>query len=81
MATTNVGTTAWETITTTTVETVFQNKSINPIYITTGSTASLPFNEGYYLQPEGGAIVLDAGVTVSAVAFRYDSELFYMGVQ
>ena len=81
MATQVIGTTTWEEVTTTTVETVFQNQSNNPMYLTTEDTSGLNFNEGYYLTPEGGAIVLDAGVTVSAVAFRSDSVLFYMGIQ
>ena len=81
MATQSIGTTAWEEVTTTTVETVFQNQSVNPMYITTESTSGLTFDQGFYLAPQGGAIILDAGVTVSAVAFRSESILFYMGVQ
>lgn len=81
MAVTNVSSSAWTPITTTTVETVFQNRSPNPMYITTESTSGLPFNEGFYLTPQGGAIILDAGVTVSAVTFRYDSDIFYMAIQ
>lgn len=81
MAEATIGTDGWDSVVTTTAETVFQNQSNNPMYITTESTGSLAFDQGYYLEPNGGAIILDAGVTVSAVAFRYDSKLFYMAVQ
>jgi hypothetical protein len=80
MATSSIGIAAWESVVTTTAQTVFQNKSVNHMYITTESTGSLGFNEGFYLAPNS-SIVLDGGVTVSAVAFSSASELFYMPVQ
>ena len=80
MAEATIGTDGWDEVVTTTAETVFQNQSNNPMYITTESTGSLNFDQGFYLEPNG-AIILDSGVTVSAVAFRSSSKLFYMAVQ
>ena len=75
-----VSTTAWTEIVTTTADTVFQNQSgTNPMYITTETTASLPFNEGFYLPPNL-AVVIGAGNTVSAVTFRNEGDIFYMEV-
>ena len=80
MATQSIGITGWTEVVTTSAETVFQNQSVNPMYITTESTSGLNFDEGFYLAPMS-SIILDTGVTVSAVAFRSESELFYMSVQ
>lgn len=79
MAIQSVSSTAWNSVVTTTAETVFQNRSVNPMYLTTESTSGLDFNEGFYLAPNE-AVVIGAGETVSAVCFRYDSDLFYMNV-
>ena len=79
MANQTIGTTAWESVTTTTADTVFQNQSVNPMYLTTEATGSLTFDQGFYLAPND-AIVIASGKNVSAVAFRSDSELFYMAV-
>ena len=67
----------WTSILTTTGETVFQNRSINAMYITTEPTGSLEVDQGFYLAPQQ-AIVLGAGLAVSAITFRNDGELFYM---
>jgi hypothetical protein len=80
MTTSSIGISAWESVVTTSTQTVFQNKSINHMYVTTESTGGLSFDAGFYLAP-GAAIILDGGVAVSAVAFRSASELFYMTVQ
>jgi hypothetical protein len=80
MTTSTIGIEAWESVVTTTAQTVFQNKSVNHMYITTEDTAGLNFDAGFYLAPNS-AIVLDGSVVVSAVAFRSASELFYMTVQ
>ena len=79
MANQTIGTTAWESVTTTTADTVFQNQSVNPMYLTTEATGGLSFDQGFYLAPND-AIVIATGQDVSAVAFRSDSELFYMAV-
>lgn len=79
MAIQSVSSTAWTSVVTTTAETVFQNRSVNPMYLTTESTSGLDFNEGFYLAPNE-ALVIGAGEAVSAVCFRYDSDLFYMNV-
>jgi hypothetical protein len=79
MANQTIGTTAWESVTTTTADTVFQNQSVNPMYLTTEATGALTFDQGFYLAPND-AIVIAAGQDVSAVAYRSDSELFYMAV-
>jgi hypothetical protein len=80
MATQTIGTTAWESVTTTTADTVFQNKGAHPIYITTESTSGLDFSDGFYLEPQGGAIVISSSQDVSAVSFNSDNELFYVEV-
>lgn len=75
-----VSTTEWTEITTTDADTVFQNQNgINPMYITTEDTTSLPFNEGFYLPPNLG-VVIGAGKTVHAVTFRSEGDIFYMEV-
>jgi hypothetical protein len=71
---------AWTEITTTVSDTVFQNRNgINPMYITTEDTSSLPFNEGFHLPPNTG-VVIGAGQTVYAVTFRDSGNIFYMEV-
>lgn len=75
-----IGIDGWDSVVTTTAETVFQNQSNNHMYITTEATGSLDFDEGFYLAPMS-SIILDTGVAVSAVTFRNDGELFYMQVQ
>lgn len=71
---------SWTSITTTTADTVFQNTSgINPMYITTESTGGLGITEGFYLGPKD-AVVITAGKDVSAVSFRYDTDIFYMEI-
>ena len=75
-----VSTTAWTEIHTTTADTVFQNQSGNkPMYVTTETTGSLAFNEGFYLPPTA-AVVIGTGQTVSAVTFQSESDIFYMEV-
>lgn len=80
MAEATIGTDGWDEVVTTTAETVFQNQSINPMYITTEATGSLSFDEGFLLPPSQ-ALVLSAGVTVSAATYRNDGKLFYMAVE
>lgn len=79
MSTITLSTSAWTSVTTTTADTVFQNKSASPVYVTTESTAGLDLSDGFYLGPDQG-IVVSSGQTVSAVSFGSPAELFYMGV-
>jgi hypothetical protein len=75
-----ISNTAWTEVVTTTSDTVFQNQSgVNPIYITTEGTESLPFDSGFYLPPNTG-VVIGAGIAVSAVTFNSPATLFYMEV-
>lgn len=80
MAEATIGTDGWDEVVTTTAETVFQNQSNNPMYLTTESTSGLNFDQGFLLSPNQ-AIVLASGVTVSAITFRNDGKLFYMAVE
>lgn len=80
MAIVTVGTDAWTSIVTTAAETVFQNRTVNPMYITTESTSGLDFDKGFYLAPDQ-AVVLSIGVTVSGVTFRNPGPIFYMTVE
>ena len=77
MAIQSIGTGAWESVTTTSADTVFQNMGAQPVYLTTESTSGLDFNDGFYLQPNGGAIVVSSGKTVSAVSFNSENEVYY----
>lgn len=74
-----IGTDGWDSVVTTTADTVFQNQSNNAMYITTESTGGLDFDQGYLLNPNE-AIVITTGKDVSAVTFRNDGTLFYMAV-
>lgn len=80
MAEQTIGTSAWESVITTTAETVFQNQSVDPIFITTEATGSLDTDQGFLLLPND-SIVIDTGVDVSAIAHRQGSKLFYMEIQ
>jgi len=79
MSTSTLSTTAWTEVATTTTDTVFQNRSNSPVYITTEATGSLDPTDGFYLGPSQ-AIIVSTGNTVSAYAFREAVELFYMEV-
>ena len=79
MSTATLSTTAWTEVATTTADTVFQNKSASPVYITTESTSGLDFDDGFFLGPDQG-LVVSSGKTVSAVAFNAAATLFYMDV-
>lgn len=79
MSEANINTTAWTEVVTTSADTVFQNQSNNPMYITTETTGSLDFDQGLKLVPNA-AVVIASGNTVSAVAHRTDSTLFYMSI-
>lgn len=79
MAISTISDSAWTSVVTTTAETVFQNRSVNSMYITTESTSGLGFDKGFYLAPDQ-AIVIGTGQAVSAVTFRNSGELFYMVV-
>ena len=79
MSTATIGTDGWDSVVTTTANTVFQNRSKHPVYITTEATGSLAYDEAYELNP-GEAIVIASGYSVSAVTFNADTTLFYMTV-
>lgn len=70
---------AWQSVTTTAAETVFQNQSQRPMYILTGSTAGAGLREGYLLVPFGG-IVVASGLDVSVSVLDGSGALFYMAV-
>lgn len=80
MAEQTIGTSAWESVTTTTAETVFQNQSVNVMYLTTEATGSLEVDQGFLLLPNA-SIVIDSGVDVSAISNRDEGILFYMNIQ
>jgi hypothetical protein len=80
MSTKSISKDSWTSVITTSADTVFQNTSdVNPMYLTTESTSGLNFDEGFYLGPKD-AVVITSGKSVSAVSFRYDSDIFYMVV-
>ena len=71
---------SWQSVTTTTQDTVFQNRTPREVYILTGSTAAVPIKEGFLLAPWVGALVIATGQTVSAAALDGTAIVFYMGV-
>ena len=79
MAISSVSDSTWTSVVTTTKDTVFQNRSVNAMYITTESTAGLDFDKGFYLAPDQ-AIIIGPSKDVSAVTFRNAGDLFYMQV-
>lgn len=70
----------WQTVTTTTRDTVFQNRTPREVYILTGSTSGVPIKEGFLLAPWIGAIVIATDQAVSASAIDGPAVVFYMGV-
>lgn len=67
----------WTTITTTTTDTIFQNRGVKPVYINTGDTSSALDNEGVELQ-QGQAVQIAAGYTVKASAPDETTTVFWM---
>lgn len=80
MAIATITTGSWQSVTTTTTDTVFQNQTPREVYITTASTGSLPEKEGYLLRPWVGSIVIGSGLAVSARAFGGTATILYMSV-
>lgn len=79
MSTATIGTDGWDSVVTTTANTVFQNRSQHPVYITTEATGSLDYTDAYELKT-GEAVVIASGYDVSAVTFNVDATLYYMTV-
>lgn len=74
-----IGYDGWDSVVTTTADTVFQNRSSNIISITTESTGSLSFDDGFQLDRDE-SIVISSGKSVSAVSFGADGTIFYMEI-
>lgn len=66
----------WNSVVTTTAETVVQNRSSRVIYVTGETTTSLDLDDGIELGL-GDAVVFKSGVSVSAASIGADTVVFY----
>lgn len=69
----------WTEIVVTAADTVVQNRSTAPLFVSTEDTTSLPFEEGL-LVPPGAAVVIAASATVMGASVGVDGRAFYMEV-
>lgn len=75
----NVNVDSWTTITTTTTDTVFQNKSAKPMFITSEATGGLSTREGFELHPRE-SIVYGTGHTVKASTVQAQGVIYYTNI-
>lgn len=78
MAITTVSPGTWETITTTTGDTVFQNQSNREMYITAEDTPGT-LKDGFLLEPWKG-LVFSGSLDVKVSVHGADGVVFYMEV-
>lgn len=69
----------WTEITTTSADTIFENKSSQVVWISTEDVTSADLDEGVALSA-GDAIVIGTGQTVSASTVDDPAEIFYMAL-
>lgn len=70
---------SWQTVTTTTTDTVFQNQSPREVYLLAGTVGAAGLKDGFLVKPYDG-IVIASGKLVSGSTFTANALIFFMEV-